>query len=309
MRQLVIGIVAAAALVTSGVAQASRPGEYKPERSRGFGDSRPGSVVGASNPYRNAEKQGLARAQQRALQKTNFHASRPADTSGADTDTASRTMKATMSHGGRGMAGSVRSSLNVYRTTEIMGIQAAMRRALQKTNQGAAMPKPEDGAATDRASKLMMAQYKSGGAGMAGSVRSSLNVYRTAEILGIQAAMRRAQQKTNFHASMPKPDDGSATDPASRQMKVEHVTRGGGGAAGAIRYGLNPYFRNEHTAIANGMKRAQSKAGADAPMPKGLGGDRLRPDGVRSFSGHRAAASSIDLRAERTINDRHLLHR
>lgn len=306
MRQVVIGIVAAAALLTSGVAQASRPGEYQPggrDNDFGGGGGRAGSVVGATNPYRNVEAQGLARAQQRVLQKTNQHVSRPADTSGASTDHASRTMKATMSHGGGGMAGSVKSSLNVYRTTEIMGIAAAKRRALQKTNQHASMPKPEDGAATDRASQQMMAQYKGGGHGMAGSVKASLNVYRTAEILGVQAGMRRALQKTNQHVAMPNPGDGSSADPASKQMKAEHVGRGSAGMAGGVRYGLNPYFRVEQTGIARGMERARSKAGADAPMPKGLGGDTLHPNGMTTFTaGHHAGVSSIDLRGVGSIN-------
>ncbi|MGC4121709.1 MAG: hypothetical protein QM765_45460 [Myxococcales bacterium] len=304
MKQLVMGIVAAAALVTSGVAQASRPSEYQPGARGDFGGGRAGSVVGATNPYRNVEAQGLQRAQQRVMQKTNFHASRPADTSGANTDPASRTMKAVTHHGGGGMAGSVKASLNVYRTTEIMGVQAAMRRALQKTNQHASMPKPEDGAGSDPASKLMMAEYKAGGRGMAGSVKASLNVYRTTEIMGVQAGMRRALQKTNQHVAMPSDADGADADKASKQMKAEYVSRGGGGISGSVRYGLNPYFRNEHTAIAKGMKRAQSKAGADAPMPKGLGGDSLFPNGRGSVAGHRAAASSIDLGSVDRINGR-----
>ncbi|HEY3447427.1 MAG TPA: hypothetical protein VGK67_13735 [Myxococcales bacterium] len=305
MRQLVIGIVAAAALVSSGVAQA-RPSENRPgDRPGDFGGGRAGSVVAASNPYRNTEGQAIARAQQRVMQKTNFHASRPSDTSGADTDRASRTMKATSSHGGGGMPGSVKSGLNVYRTTEIMGIQAAMKRALQKTNQHASMPADSDGADADKASKMMKTQFTSGGGhGMAGSVKSGLNVYRTAEIMGVQNGMKRALQKTNQHAAMPADSDGADADKASKQMKAEYVSRGGGGSSGAIRYGLNPYFRNEHTAIANGMKRAQSKAGADAPMPKGLGGDTLHPNGTMSFSGHRTVVSSVDLRNERTINGR-----
>ena len=304
MRQLVIGIVAAAALISSGVAQA-RPGENRPSdrpNDYSFGGGRAGSVVAASNPYRSTEAQGIARAQARVMQKTNFHVGRPADSDGAKDFAARESKSMSRSGHGGGMAGSVKSSLNVYRTTEIMGIAHAKERALKKTNQGASQPADSSGADADRASRGMKAMATSGGHGMGGSVKHSLNVYRTAEILGVQSGMRRALQKTNFHASTPADSDG-AKDKAAKMMKAEYTSRGSGGGSGAIRYGTNPFFRNEHTAIANGMKRAQSKAGADAPMPKGLGGNTLHPNGTMPVMGRTSLASSIDLRGERTINN------
>ncbi|MBI5545039.1 MAG: hypothetical protein HY901_14200 [Deltaproteobacteria bacterium] len=297
MRRMMIGI-AAAALLSSGVAQArpgDRPNDY------GTGGGRPGSVVGATNPYRGVEAGGLARGMQNALRRTNFHASRPADSSGAK-DLASMNLKATSRSGGHGTAGAVRNSLNVYRSTEIMGMARGQERALRKTNQGASRPADPSGA-KDRASMQMKTMSSMRGGGMAGSVKAALNTYRTAEKMGIARGMQLALRKTNMGASMPADPGGTASDPASKQMKIAYESGSGGGRSGAITYGVNPYSRNEHSALAAGIARAQSNAGADAPAPKGLSAKALRPGDAASLSVRAPAVSTTRDHSDRSLRE------
>jgi hypothetical protein len=277
MRQIVVGLSALALMMTAGIAQAGRPGDYQPGgRPNDFGGGRAGSVVAASNPYRNTEAMGLVRGQQRMMQKTNFHASTPADNQATREDRLARHA----SSGGSGhgaLGGGVRAALNPYRNAEAMGLARGQQRAAQKTNFHASTPaEPGTGRDQDHASKEMRAMASGGGLSTGGGIRAALNPFRNAEAMGIARGKERALQKTNQGASQPAdPNGGRDLDHASREMKA--MSNGGGaGVSGGVRYGLNPFTRLENTGVAKGIARLQAKANF-AGSPSGLKTNASRP--------------------------------
>ena len=304
MRQLVVGIVSALALTSAGVAQArpqERPQDRPSEFGYGGGGGRGGAVSAATNPFHNVEAGALARSQQRLDKVTHHEAGRPAETGGTR-DKAAASMKAISAGRGGGMAGSVKSALNPFHDSEAKALRGVMRSLLIMKEAGRPADSSIGGGTMDKAAMAMKAQFQAGGRGMAGSVKTALNVHHTAEVQGIARARERALKATNMQVSQPA-DPSGANDRASRLMREEYVSRGGGGGSGMLRYSLNPFARDENNALAKGLALAASRAGSDAPMPKGLAAGATRADGWKSVIGRASASSTFDLRSERRINE------
>ena len=289
MRQIVISMAAAAALMTSGLAQArpndQRPGDRPSDYSRGGGGA--GSVVSANNPYHNVEASGIARAQARVQKATHFGASRPAE-NGVRDGASAKSHEIARGGGSGGMSGGVMTGLNPYHYVEAGAIGRASARLQAKNGgQGPSMPGDQDGTRGDTASKEMKSMTAGGSRGMANSVRMGLNPFYYVEAVALARGNERVLKATNQGASQPPAGDGSGKDFASKEMKA--LTAGGASRpAGSIVGGLNPYDKLEKQA-----------AGAVAGM-KGLSGTTLRVDApVQSTS---AATRAPEARPQRNLS-------
>jgi hypothetical protein len=235
MRQVVIGLAAAAALMTSNMAQASKPSD-RPSDSGARGA---GSVLQASNPYHGVEATGMARAQARMQKMTHFEG-RPAENQSRDRGGSA--MKGLSGSGG-GTAGSVSTSLNPYHFAEA-GALARMSHKQQSKNggQGPSMPAEGGGSSSDTASKNLKAMSSGGGFGVANSVRMGLNPYFYAEHAALGRMSIHQQAKNGGQGpSMPAESDGTRSDTASKNLKS---MSGNGylGVGNSVRMGLNPYY-------------------------------------------------------------------